>query len=664
MSSPDRPTGATYNRFLGEQTAEATEVVAKQRAQGLTEAESRHWLAGQDRVIDAVWPYPWQRFAIQSAYDTAITEVFSGDTSSSPPTLNAEQESAVRAITTTPGLVTCRAGAGSGKTRVLTEAARQLARSEDINGVCCITFTNRSTDEMRQRLGSDGEHIWISTIHSLAARRLQRWREKDGLPLYQYWRGADVTRLLAAWAEPSQRTGAYATLDYPPLTDDQRGGLRTERLAEQISAVWNETSPEHAHMSPFAREFAPVLDAMMLANGLWSPDQMVPLLERELLAGRSLKFDAVLVDEAQDLNPAQRRLVEMIYRRTLACVGDPRQSIYSFRGSQPAVFDELWDASDARCELLNNHRSERHLVDWGNRTSAKMGYPTLNVVKGDTNGSPKVDVRHFGTPREEARFWVRRVQDKYRRDPESIRDVAFLVRTHRDAAEIVEELERLRIPFAIRGSTIKAIMEYPHARRLHALVGVLLGRGTDTSACYGLEYLPGIGPAKALKRVRQGEQMTFWTGSDDIALPPVDPAEPAVDVLQRVIALNPSPNAMGTTDPVRLLASAEGLTVDEWYTEVHLAQEARESEHGVSAVTISTVHAAKGLEWPVVVLPCCTDARYPIHMAVGAAQVAEERRVFYVAVTRAQRRLFVSSVLNHQRGRDEIVAESQYIKEG
>ncbi|MBO0713651.1 MAG: ATP-dependent helicase, partial [Acidimicrobiales bacterium] len=594
------------------------------------------------------------------------------------------------------------AGAGTGKTRTLTaRVAALLDRGVAPQRILLLTFTRRAADDMVARATAlcpvrTTERPHGGTFHAVAHRDVATYAQLLGLP------------------EGFGILDAAATADLMDLLRDEHGLVGTEARFPR-SAVLADLYSRCVNNDRRLRELVPIeypwvephLDAVAelfahytvrkQATGVLDFDDLL-LHWRALLADPAVgpalaeRYSHVLVDEYQDVNRLQADIVALLAPggRGLTAVGDEAQCIYGFRGSDPAHLRRLVssfpDATVVRLET--NFRSRQPILDVANaaRPAADADVALqLRSVRGD---GPTPTLLRCHDASSEARALVSRVLAAHE-SGRQLRDQAVLVRAahHSDLVEL--ELTHRRVPFRKYGGL--RFLEAAHVKDFVAAAR-LIENPADELAWYRVLRLHGqIGPARAKSLLRGAKGSA---GSDPLTRWPelVAEAPPAArtqlsatlcglcearqhtapgrraEALVRVVS--PLVEARYDEAPARVgdlerLAAAAGAIDDwmAWLAELTFDPPAStgalagEPHTDEDFVVISTIHSAKGLEWPVVHLPQLVDGFVPIDMALGTPDgLDEERRLFYVALTRAKDELHLYAPLrlhHHRFGRSD-----------
>jgi DNA helicase-2/ATP-dependent DNA helicase PcrA len=643
--------------------------------------------------------------------------------------LNEQQR---RAVTHQGGPLLVLAGAGTGKTRTLVARAAWLRGYQGVpaSRILLLTFTRRAASDMLARAsarqggqdGSSGGRICGGTFHAIGHKIIRQHAESFSLPpQFTILDPGDTTDILDALrpdhglAAAGQRVPRAAA-----CADIYSRCVNTGRpVSEVVTASFPWCVPFTSELAGLFRAYT----ARKRARNLLDFDDLLLLWQAALadpVAGPVLRgmFDAVLVDEYQDVNAVQASIVRLLQPdgKQLTCVGDDAQAIYGFRGADPAHLRQLtadYPGLDI-VRLDRNYRSRQGVLDLANviRPSAPWGSGGLGGVVSPQGGSGGMDPpgrerasRALGltltgdrgpgpTPllvrchdeATQAREICARVLDAHE-DGAALRDQAVLVRAahHSDVLEI--ELSARKIPYVKFGGL--RFTDTAHVKDFLA-VARILGNPADDLAWFRLLRLhEGIGPAHA-RRIQEAlspavEDADGWAAAVEAAPArsrralaatlggiaaatgtgaTADQAAAVLALLDPLIRARYPDAAVRITDLQRLADAAATqpslhdalaeLALDPPVSASDLAGPPRLDE---DYVTISTIHAAKGLEWPIVHLPHLVDGALPSDMALGdPGGLAEEHRLFYVAITRARDQLYLyvpQRLHYHRRGRDD-----------
>ncbi len=568
--------------------------------------------------------------------------------------LNPQQEKVVRHHGR-PLLVI--AGAGSGKTKTLAHKVEfileELGVPED--GVLCITFTNKAAKEIRERvLSVTGKDLpWIGTFHSVAYRLL---RTKLGLS-FTIADESDTREILKKVAEKFSL---------------QREEI--DRLRGFIARVKEDLAQPS---SPELREIFDTYQSILRENGLFDFSDLLHELYLHLKKDSALRnelrenFGFILVDEYQDTNTVQYEIVKMLSRREVCVIGDPNQCIYEWRFARPDnILRFLEEFNPDVVKLERNYRSKGYILSVANailrksRAGWKDLVPTLRAVK---DMGEKPEVLRFESEQEEA-LWVgskiKELLNEYKP-----KDIAVLVRVSFVTDVFESTFFKLGIPYRVVGAL--SFYERPEVRNVLHFLRFLLNPSDELSFKRSFLYLTeGVGERtlQVVSEHYEGDWLKALRSAKEI-LPPSRAASVEAflrtverlkdleypQIIRRVLEETPFLKNLGRRfkgdfeerlENLReLVRTAEesfkgGASLEEFLGEALLVSSEEEEEN---AVSLMTIHAAKGLEFPVVFLPRLEEEILPHRSSLEEeAKLEEERRLFYVAVTRAKDRLFLS----------------------
>ena len=600
------------------------------------------------------------------------------------------------------------AGAGTGKTRTLAARAGWLRdQGMDPARILLLTFTRRAAEEMLSRLSappgtgpaSAGQNaaagqIRGGTFHSIAHRIIRQHAEAFALPpRFSVIDPGDVTDLfdvlrgnhgLVSTERRTPRAGVCADI-YTRCVNTQ------QTVADVVKAGFPWCTHVTGQLSDMFRAYV----ARKRGHGLVDFDDLLLLWRAALAdsaAGPVLRgmFDAVLVDEYQDVNAVQADIVRLLRPdgSGLTCVGDDAQAIYSFRGSDPEHLRRLQADFPglAVVRLSRNYRSRQAVLRLANVVRPQSPGLELELTAIRTAGSQPNLVRCYDEATQATQICARVLEA--RECGTDLRDQAVLVRSahHSDVLEI--ELAARGIPYLKYGGL--RFTEAAHVRDLLAALRVITNPADDIAWFRVLRLHDGIGPAHA-RRISDALQLTepaaLSRSNEAVAAAPARSREELAATLHglagaallagtaeqaaAVLAALDRPLRARYPDADARIADLQRLT-DAAATRpslhdalVELALDPPVSASDLAGpprldedyLVISTVHSAKGLEWSIVHLPHLVDGAVPSDMALASrVGLDEERRLFYVAVTRARDDLYLYAPLrlhHHRTGRDD-----------
>ena len=606
--------------------------------------------------------------------------------------LNPEQREAVEAL---DGPVLVLAGAGTGKTRVLTTrfAHILLSRRAFPSQVLAVTFTNRAAKEMRERvaaiIGGPAEGLWLGTFHALCARMLRRHAELVGLTSsFNILDTDDQLRLLKQVMEAARidikRWAPPALMGIIQRWKDR--GLTPARI----------TAADDTDFAGGAarRIYADYQDRLRAVNAADFGDLLMHMTEilrdhADVLADYHRRFRYILVDEYQDTNTVQYLWLRLLAQgnHNICCVGDEDQSIYSWRGAEiENILRFERDFPGARViRLERNYRSTEQILAAASTLIAhnetRLG-KTLRSGHEDATGE-KVEIIGLWDSDEEARMVGDRV-DSLRRSGESLAEMAVLFRTGAQTRPVEERLITLGIPYRVLGG-----LRFYERQEIRDAIAYarLLHQPADDLAFERIVNLPrrGVGPTalRQLHETARERQIPLYAATEALVTEGTLKGK-LRDNLRELLAnfthwrasiardghvttlqamldesgytemwrQDKSPDAPGRLENlkefVRALADFDSLAG--FLDHVSLVMENEQNAEGDRA-TLMTLHAAKGLEFDTVFLPGWEEGLFPSQRTMdesGAKGLEEERRLAYVGLTRARRLAIVSHAANRR----------------
>ena len=595
------------------------------------------------------------------------------------------------------------AGAGSGKTRVLTRRVARLIEQEGVSphSILSVTFTNKAAGEMRARiadlLGSEPSGMWSGTFHSIGARLLRINAALAGRT--QSFTIYDEDDTLAAVKHVMERL-RISPKDRPPQAI-------VAAISDAKNALVSSGEYEQLAMDPFSKAAAQVyreLDvALRQANAVTFDDLLVlpvHILEQhpDVLEKYRKRFKYILVDEYQDTNRAQYRFISLLGSEhgNVTVVGDDDQSIYGWRGADIRnILDFEHDFPGARVvRLEENYRSTPQILAVAN---AAISANTARKGKTLRTTRPPGDVAHVVAAldeRDEAEFVVEEISERrYAGKGRPLRDFAVLYRTNSQSRALEEALRRHGIQYRLVGAIrfydrreIKDLLAWlriianpadDEAFR-RAITAPRRGVGEtsiDALAAFastaGIPLLTAATHARFVGTLRPTTREALATFSELVTRLNEKAKDASVSELLRdlVIAIDyerhlraEGPGASERLDNVRELITGAvetvmdeggevGLTpLDHFLQRATLVTSADALDPSADAVTLMTLHNAKGLEFPVVFLTGLEEGLFPLSRAMDNPEtLEEERRLFYVGVTRAEDMLFISHARSRRR---------------
>lgn len=583
------------------------------------------------------------------------------------------------------------AGAGSGKTKTLTHRIAYLIATHKATpfSILAVTFTNKAANEMRERvaklLGENPNNRsfmpFMGTFHSICVRILRQDGEHASIPR-NFVIFDEQDRLSAV--KQASKTAMIDEKSFPPRT---LGSLISSAKNEMVSPnkyVGMGSGPVHRA----AAQIYPLYEKILKDNGALDFDDLigrtVNLLQnnKEIREKWQHQFKYIMIDEYQDTNAAQYKLVKLLTgtKNNIAVVGDDWQSIYSWRGADfRNILNFEKDYPKATIiKLEQNYRSSKAILD------AAHAVITKNVQRSDkklwteaSEGKP-VQIMQVANERAEAEAIVRRVKNAIDARFRRLQDFAVLYRTNAQSRSIEETLIRYGVPYRIVGGQrfydrkeIKDVMAYlrliyqPEDRVSFERIVNVPTRGIGTKSLqnfYAWKDAKGRTLSKALEEVGQCPDLTGKAKAglqeladilsslrkliDEASLPGL------LDSLLRRIDYfsyldDKTPQGESRQENVRELISVaqsyQDLGLAGFLEEVSLISDIDSAEFGSDAITLMTLHSAKGLEFPAVFMVGMEETIFPHSRALyDQSEMEEERRLCYVGMTRAKEELYLT----------------------
>lgn len=604
--------------------------------------------------------------------------------------LNPQQ---AEAVINTEGPMLIMAGAGSGKTKVLTcRVANLLQKGVRPYRILAITFTNKAAAEMRDRVnnmsGPAAKDVWLFTFHAFCARFLRM--EIDKLPGYggnfAIYDTADSQNLIKQILKEMN-------------LDDKR--FQPSGILSRISNAKNALQDAAA----FARQagdfyeqkvadiYSRYEQKLQLNNALDFDDLLmlsIKLLQenKEVREKYQDRFDYLLVDEYQDTNHAQYLLTKFLAakHRNICVVGDADQSIYGWRGADiQNIMDFEKDYPDAKViKLEQNYRSTQIILDAANAViENNTGRKPKNLWTENKSGA---DIIYFQAvdERDEARFVIEQLQNLQRTENKKLGDMAILYRTNTQSRIFEEMLIKSGISYNMVGG-----LKFYERKEIKDIIAYLrvIFNPADSLSLLRIINVPkrGIGDASLAKiqayaaannvslfeavsnaAAIDGLSSRFVSKLDDLAgiifeLMNLASEAPVEDLIDRVLRdtgyleeleNERTPQAQSRIDNLHELisvaqefaASEEENNLENFLAHVALVSDIDDTELGEDAITLMTLHSSKGLEFPVVFLVGMEEGLFPhARTLMDETEIEEERRLCYVGITRAKEKLFLSS---------------------
>ena len=602
------------------------------------------------------------------------------------------------AVTTIDGPVLVVAGAGSGKTRVLTHRIAHLIRDHHVSPfeILAITFTNKAAGEMAERVGqlvgtNLADRMWVTTFHKacvrILRRELTRLGYRSGFTIYDQ---QDSQRLIASILKDQNIDDKRVS---PRAVQHEISRAKDELVDFETYKARANTYPE----TVIADVYETYQQRLLKANALDFDDLIVKTVEvlqifPEVLEHYQQRFRYIMVDEYQDTNRAQYHLVNLLSagHGNVMVVGDHDQSIYKFRGATIAnLMDFESDHPDATViPLVQNYRSTQNILDAANAVIRNNRTRKPKDLWTEKGSGPKVVRYHADDEHDEAAFISEEVERLRREEGVRFEDVACFYRTNAQSRVLEEVFVRVGTPYQVIGGVrfyerkeIKDLLAYARllvnpdddvsAKRVINTPRRGIGQKTEEAldwharregisfldACRAVEDVQGLG-ARAVSAVESFVQLLAALRAavdEGLSVPDLIEELWSRTGYMKELQAERTIEALGREENLRELKSVAqefhqrdpdgGL--DGFLESVTLVSEqdnlvdADEDDEG--QVTLMTLHNAKGLEYPVVFVVGLEDGVFPhVRSLSDSAELEEERRLCYVGLTRAQDRLYVT----------------------
>ena len=628
-------------------------------------------------------------------------------------TLNAQQ---YKAVTTTEGALLIIAGAGSGKTRVLTHRTAYLIEEMGINpyNIMAITFTNKAASEMRERIdnmvGFGAESIWVTTFHSTCVRILRRFADRIGFDTsFTIYDADDQKQVMKEVCKRLEiDTKIYKEKMFLNVISSAKDNL-TDPTEFALNATGDYARQRQAQVY---REYQAVLKKN---NAMDFDDLIMKTVELfkadvEVLDYYQERFKYIMVDEYQDTNTAQFELIRLLAGKygNLCVVGDDDQSIYKFRGANIRNilnFEQYFPHAKV-IKLEQNYRSTQNILDAANSVIAHNVGRKQKALWTDQAAGEKIHFKQFDTAYDEAEYVAVDIEKQVRAGG-SYSDSAVLYRTNAQSRMFEERFIAENIPYKLVGGVnfyarkeIKDILAYLKT----------IDNAKDDLAVKRIINIPkrGIG-ATSINKIQayaDENEMSFYDaakiageiptlGRSAVKITPfvtfiqimrskanfLSVPELIQNILQdtgyvRELEAENTPEADARIENIDELISkavtyeesTEVPTLSGFLEEVALVADIDEVVEGSEYVVLMTLHSAKGLEFPNVYLAGLEDGLFPSYMTITSdnadEEMEEERRLCYVGITRAMKRLTITSAkMRMVRGETMFSKVSRFVSE-
>ena len=574
------------------------------------------------------------------------------------------------------------AGAGSGKTRVLTQRiAWLISQGTSPMAILAITFTNKAAEEMRHRVadlvGPTARSMWVTTFHKACVRMLRQHAELIGYPKqFTIYDSQDSKRLIGYVI----RDMGLDAKKFPANAAQSRISLWKNELI--TSSVAFDTA-EHISARRNAEIYREYQARLIRAGAMDFDDLLVNVVRLfeahpEVLRQYQERFQHILIDEYQDTNQAQNRIVLMLgaLHHNVCVVGDSDQSIYKFRGADLRNIDQFESAfGEATVVVLaQNYRSTQTILTAANAViSQNVGRRPKDLWT--SAGDGERIVRYFAENEYDEAAWVSSTaQDIHTKEKRAWGDIAVMYRTNAQSRAIEESMMRSGIPYKVVGGTkfyerrevkdaiaylkaganpldeisIKRVLNVPK----RGIGDTSIGKIDLFATANGISFIDAMRRASeagvsggAIKGIA-----LFVTLVDEMNAALADGPSALLEVAMNnsgyitELEQEATVEAAGRLENISELigSAAEFTQVEEFLEQVALVADTDDLD-AENHIVLMTLHSAKGLEYPVVFLVGCEEGIFPHNRALlDPAELEEERRLAYVGLTRARERLLVS----------------------
>ncbi|HAP6096326.1 TPA: DNA helicase PcrA [Enterococcus faecium] len=627
------------------------------------------------------------------------------------------------AVLHTDGPLLLMAGAGSGKTRVLTHRIAYLIEEKEVNpwNILAITFTNKAAKEMKERvnaiLASGGEDVWVSTFHSMCVRILRR--DVDFIGYNRNFTIIDSSEQLTLMKR------ILKELNIDPKKYDPRSMLGTISQAKNsLQTPQDFAKMQGSYYEEIAAKCYAAYQKELQYNQCMDFDDLIMntirLFEEhpDSLTYYQNKFHYIHVDEYQDTNHAQYTLVNLLAGRfrNLCVVGDADQSIYGWRGADMQnILDFEKDYPDAAVILLEqNYRSTKNILSAANQVIENNSNRKPKNLWTENKEGNKITYYRADNERDETRFIVDRMQEEIRSNHRNYGDFAILYRTNAQSRVMEETLLKANIPYKMVGG--HKFYDRKEIKDILAYLNVLVNP-QDSISFERIVNSPkrGIGPG-SIEKLRSFASLHEWplleaAQNVDLAniggkagqqlgafgemiqevtqmIPYLTVTELTKEVLDRSGYLEDLKIQNTLEAQARIENLEEFLTVTQEFdkqfeqqneedadapeekltvflNDLALVSDIDNLEEDASQVTLMTLHAAKGLEFPVVFLIGLEEGVFPLSRALmEESELEEERRLAYVGITRAEEALYLTNAFSRTLyGRTQYNRPSRFVEE-
>ena len=610
-----------------------------------------------------------------------------------------------KAVLHTEGPLMIVAGAGSGKTKVLTtRVAHLMKRGVDSFNILALTFTNKAAAEMRDRVektlgNKEARNLYIGTFHSVFARILRGEAHRIGYPnAFTIYDTDDAKSVVKTVTNELHLDVQH----YKPSTVYNRISSAKNALVGPVEYI-NDYHIQQEDTRSNRPMIAAIYDAYnkrCFKNGAMDFDDLLlkyyELLKTfpEVLHKYQHKFKYILIDEYQDTNPAQYEIIKLLgaAHENVCVVGDDAQSIYSFRGAtiqNILQFQKDYDNVEV-IKLEQNYRSSQNILSVANEViKNNKGQIPKNLWTENVLGE-KIKLVRTSTDNEEGKFIADSIQEQRLRNHYTNKDIAILYRTNAQSRSFEESLRRMNIPYTIYGGisfyqrkeikdyiaylrlivntrdeeALKRIINYPargigktsidrailHANEKNISMWEVLENASQYGFKAGTlqvieEFVLMIRSFRSMLQIKNAYEVAFHIGKQTAFVKELfnDKSTEGVQRYENVQELLNSIKEFTETPGNEESGEVGDKTLGAYLQQITLLTDADQKDPNADTVKLMTIHSAKGLEFPVVFVGGLEETLFPNAMSLNTREeLEEERRLFYVAITRAKGRLYLT----------------------
>lgn len=574
------------------------------------------------------------------------------------------------------------AGAGSGKTRVITYKYAYLTRVLGIHpsSIFTVTFTNKAADEMKERIckicNGNWKNYWIGTFHSLCLRILRNHIEQIGFNRnFIIYDEDDQAALIKRILKELNMHEALCKCVVSKISNLKSNLITAEQYASNIEGYEFEER--------LGRIFARYQNELRRYNALDFDDLILMVInlfneKEELLRKYAEQFKYILVDEFQDTNKSQYVLLQQLakYHKKICAVGDDDQSIYKFRGANVHnILNFEKDFPEAKIvKLEQNYRSTRYIIMASTAMISKNFLRKPKSLWTEKDWGEKIYFCQFLNEEEEAKYIAKNIKELYLKGNYEYRDFAILYRLTLQARALEEALRMESIPYQV----ISGVSFY-HRKEIKDVISYMRfilnkednvsflriintpSRGIGASALSKIEveakknmcsYYAAINNMVKDESIQENlreKLIGFIELIENLSKKEYQTAALMIKEILNSTSYLEEIEEDRIQNVLELLSSAEKLTVREFLDKISLISSVDTWENKKHYVSLLTLHAAKGLEFPVVFIAGCEEGILPYFKAKeDPYEIQEERRLFYVGMTRAKNMLFLTAAKNRK----------------